>query len=477
MAQPFTRFLASAAAASLVAACGGTEETSRGGITVTVSPKAPTVVVNGSIGFAAVVTNTADTSVRWSIVEAPAGGAITNGGAYTAPGTRGTFHVVATSNADATKSDSATVVVTDRAGLFLDGFFPICVYGMDQSLFTTWKNRGVNCMLDVPDIGSGYPHSNNVIDTWTSQAIAAGFKVFREPHRPATADPLLGDPDLIAWMHIDEPNNYCGTATPLSTLMSEYDTWHAANPSTPIATQLSGGDIPGVTHGGCTDVTDYTGPGGFLASADWYANDRYPVSGYYDNGWATLSLLDMTSPVDVLRAWAPDAPLLAGIECSRINQTDAHRSVSPDQMRVEIWLAIVHGVRGIYYFPQLVGNNGFAWDGTVDSVYNREPEMIRQNALVTALAPILQGPIDPSGVSMTVSGKLQGAWRIAQDGSAYFIVVNYDAAAIPTAQVTLTGVAPNTTATAYGESRTVPVVGGVITDSFPGYGVHIYIVP
>jgi hypothetical protein len=469
------------AAACLVAlaACGGQASTLVANEAIVVSPHETSVPEKGQVAFVAAATGISN-SVTWTIVEAPAGGQVTATGAYTAPAAAGTFHVTATSTVDPTKSDTATVTVTTTTGtgtLFLNGFFPLCVYGMDQSLFTTWKNRGANCVLDVPDIGSGYPHSTSVIDTWTSQAVAAGFKVFREPHLPATADPLLNDPNLIGWLHIDEPNNNCGTASPPSKELTEFTAWRAASATKPIMTQFSGGDLPGVTHAGCNDVSDYTGAGGFLASSNWYANDRYPVSGYYDNNWSKLSLLDMTSPIDVLHGWATTAPLMAGIECSRINQSDANKSVSPDQMRAELWLAIVHGARGIYYFPQLVGANPFAWDGTIDTVYNREPEMIKQNGIITALAPILQGDIDPSGVSATVSGTLQAAWRIGSDGNTYFIVVNYDSPVISTAAITLSGVTANTTATVYGESRTVTVSNGVIADSFPTYGVHIYVVP
>jgi hypothetical protein len=49
--------------------------------------------------------------VSWSIQEGAAGGAVTSTGSYTAPATGGTYHVVATSLADATVSATATVTV------------------------------------------------------------------------------------------------------------------------------------------------------------------------------------------------------------------------------------------------------------------------------------------------------------------------------------------------------------------------------
>lgn len=49
--------------------------------------------------------------MTWSIAEGPSGGSITGAGAYTAPAVDGVYHVVATSRADPTKSDTATVAV------------------------------------------------------------------------------------------------------------------------------------------------------------------------------------------------------------------------------------------------------------------------------------------------------------------------------------------------------------------------------
>jgi hypothetical protein len=62
--------------------------------------------------FGATVTGTTNSSVNWSVVE-PDGGTITSTGAYTAPAKAGTFHVKATSQADAVASDTFSVSVAD----------------------------------------------------------------------------------------------------------------------------------------------------------------------------------------------------------------------------------------------------------------------------------------------------------------------------------------------------------------------------
>jgi len=101
----------------LLAACG------TGGVTtstpveaagqqvgVAVTPTETSVGPAGQVVFAAAVTGTADTAVTWTIREGT--GSVSAAGLFTAPATLGTYHVVATSVADPTKSAAATVTVT-----------------------------------------------------------------------------------------------------------------------------------------------------------------------------------------------------------------------------------------------------------------------------------------------------------------------------------------------------------------------------
>ncbi|WP_224247838.1 Ig-like domain-containing protein [Hyalangium gracile] len=90
-------------------------------ITVTVSPTTATLVIGEPQQFTATVGNTSNNAVTWTIQEGAAGGSVDASGLYTAPVTPGTYHVVATSEADPTKSATATVTVTPfpTAGLAL----------------------------------------------------------------------------------------------------------------------------------------------------------------------------------------------------------------------------------------------------------------------------------------------------------------------------------------------------------------------
>ncbi len=84
-------------------------------VTVMVSPPAATVFMGAMQTFTANVAGTNNTAVTWTVQEGAAGGSITSLGVYTAPQIAGTYHVIATSVADPTKSGSATITVPPSA--------------------------------------------------------------------------------------------------------------------------------------------------------------------------------------------------------------------------------------------------------------------------------------------------------------------------------------------------------------------------
>ncbi len=78
---------------------------------VSISPTTANAYETKSVTFAATVTGTTNTAVTWSIQEGTAGGNV-SAGVYTASATPGTYHVVATSQANPGKSAIAAVTVT-----------------------------------------------------------------------------------------------------------------------------------------------------------------------------------------------------------------------------------------------------------------------------------------------------------------------------------------------------------------------------
>jgi len=101
-------------AGALCAGCGGGGGGggTSGQPSVTISPAAINMLSNGQQAFTTTVTGLASGNVSYSIQEGLAGGSISQTGNYIAPGAPGTYHVVATSIADLTKTSTATITVS-----------------------------------------------------------------------------------------------------------------------------------------------------------------------------------------------------------------------------------------------------------------------------------------------------------------------------------------------------------------------------
>ena len=106
---------------------------SPGGLQLSLSNPGVVLAPGETFSFSATVTGASggqSTGVTWAVQEGAAGGTIDANGKYTAPNSEGIYHVVATSQADATVRATATVTVTSLSSL-----------GPDRR--TTW-NPGVS---------------------------------------------------------------------------------------------------------------------------------------------------------------------------------------------------------------------------------------------------------------------------------------------------------------------------------------------
>ncbi len=125
-------------------ACGGATAPGTGGPrspSVQIVPPAAVVAPGGSVPFAATVTGTVDTRVTWKVLEA-AGGTVDAAGAYRAPPVVGTYHVVATSVADTSRTSTAAVSVVPPSPIDASGF-------LSSDRATTW-NPGLMAVGGIP---------------------------------------------------------------------------------------------------------------------------------------------------------------------------------------------------------------------------------------------------------------------------------------------------------------------------------------
>ncbi|HVO20938.1 MAG TPA: fibronectin type III domain-containing protein [Anaeromyxobacter sp.] len=127
---------------ALLVACGGAQVAGEGSTsTVTIDPTAATVSTGGKEAFTAKVASAASQAVTWR-VEETTGGTVTAAGIYTAPATAGTFHVIVTSQVDATQSATAVVVVS--ATLPSTPSNLVARATSSSAISLTWTNNATN---------------------------------------------------------------------------------------------------------------------------------------------------------------------------------------------------------------------------------------------------------------------------------------------------------------------------------------------
>ncbi|MEP6654059.1 MAG: hypothetical protein ABJA82_11920 [Myxococcales bacterium] len=354
---------------------------------------------------------------------------------------------------------------------FLGGFFPIAVDGPRPTDFqgstdcsTTpargnyagWSNCGINTIVRGPDCSD-----DSCPATFDALVTAAGLHMIRAPLPDAAQDIAKHKDDhlLLAWAQMDEPDANGNLSQHMSALSSRYASLIALPGHPPIYTNMGGSDLM-VTGQAYQQAFTYT---------DWTANDIYPVSGWLDERFTRGDLTLVGKALAQMDAFAPGKPRFAWIEA---NDILGKGDPTPAEVRAEIWIAIVAGARGIFYFQEQVEPN-FDLLSTTGAV---RTEMGKQHNTITQLAGVLQGPIDPSNMGAAAPAPLMIGWRQAASGR-YIIVVNTSGSTVSGASVTLTGLTGAQAASVWDESRMVSISNGSLTDDFAPYARHIYVVP
>jgi hypothetical protein len=332
--------------------------------------------------------------------------------------------------------------------------FIIGAFQQPVSSFDTWRTRGINTLVGYEAEKSSKNISNH---DWTESAAAKGFYYIKQPSDNPQAD--AADPNLLAWMHADEPDVKKPPTDP-EILQQQYNDWKKVAPNLPIFINFSGGNVLG---GKISKETYHS----YIQSADWIGNDFYPVTGYNRPDW----LWKVGAAIDQLRDWSHDKPQFALIECSaqRLSWTPkSTRGVTADELRAEIWHAVIHGVKGIIYFPQQFGG-GFRYDAVQEKV---SLEMALQNKHLTELAAILASPMNPHiDQKPRANSPIEIGWRISEN-KLYIIALNFSDD-LARAQIIHLGVQP-TQAKSLWETQSPDLKNQEITDDFQPYQVRIY---
>ncbi len=152
-------------------------------VQVTVTPHSTSVVTGGTATFSAAVAGTSDVRVDWTVQEGAPGGTVSSDGIYMAPPTVGTYHVVATSVADPSKSDVAEVIVTTT-----DLAAQLAVLS-GKAIYFGHRSVGQNVMDGVRTLLSANTGAEPRVVT-TSSAASMGVGIWAEALNGQNLDPI-----------------------------------------------------------------------------------------------------------------------------------------------------------------------------------------------------------------------------------------------------------------------------------------------
>ncbi|HLK60935.1 MAG TPA: hypothetical protein VKU00_30505 [Chthonomonadaceae bacterium] len=309
---------------------------------------------------------------------------------------------------------------------------------------------------------------------------AAGMPVFCEQNAVGLAH--RDDPIIQGWLQGDEPDNAqplasadgksqgYGPCIPPTKVVAEYERLRAADPTRPVLLNLGQGvaNDAWVGRGPGASLNDYRS---YVQGGDIVSFDVYPIAGL-DTPDRENDLWYVAKGVTRLVHWTEGGkPVWNCIECTRIS---GERKATPRQVRAEVWMALIHGSRGLVYFVHQFKPT-FDEHALLD-----DPEMLKAvtaiNRQIHALAPVLNSPTirDGAAVVRSSSPQVPIATMEKRVGGATYLFAAGMHNGPAHATFTVPGRSKKGTVEVLGESRAIPLRNGQFADDFQPYDVHLY---
>lgn len=355
-----------------------------------------------------------------------------------------------------------------QAAIFQDkNLFPIAVWLQHPRNAERYKAAGINAYVGL---------WNGPTEDQLVALEKAGMPVICGQTRFALTNKHNGI--IAGWMHDDEPDNAQslgpgkGYGPPIlpSVIQGDYEKMRVADPTRPVLLNLGQGVAydnyigRGVRRNRPEDYPEY------IKGADIVSFDIYPV--VHEKPEIAGNLEYVARGVKRLVEWGGGQKTVWNcIECTHISNPE--RKATPEQIRAEVWMSLIHGSRGLIYFVHQFKPQ-FKEAALLDDLVTLDA-VTKINNQIKELAPILNQPPDALEVRMkSGSGGSQIAWMSrAWKGAVYLFAVSmenrggeasFEGAAFPRAGK----------AEVLGEARNIRLEAGSLSDAFKPYEVHLY---
>jgi len=349
-------------------------------------------------------------------------------------------------------------------------FFPIAVWLQDPANAGRFKAAGINCYVGL---------WKGPTEEQLAALASAGMPVICEQNEVGLKH--RDDRIIIGWMHGDEPDNAqslgegkegYGPPVPAVEIVAGYKRIRKADPSRPVLLNLGQGVAWDNWYGRGVRTNHPEDYPGYINGCDIASFDIYPA--VHDSPEVAGNLEYVGRGVERLVKWSGGRKIVWNcIEASRIDNEKTKPTAR--QVTAEVWMALIHGSRGLIYFVHQFKPK------FIEASLLEDPELLPAvtavNGRIRELAPVINAG-KPAGLSVETapSGTPIAAMARRHGGAIYvFAVAMRDLAVEGT--FLLKGMKDSATAEVIGEGRTVGIADGRFTDRFAGYGVHIYRIP
>jgi len=258
-----------------------------------------------------------------------------------------------------------------------------------------------------------------------------------------------------------------GPPIPPSQIRADYARMAAVDPTRPILLNLGQGVVwnyygRGVRSQHPEDYPEY------VQGADIVSFDIYPAR--HERPDIRGQLWYVPRGVMNLREWTQDRKIVWNcIECNRAGFMD--EQPTPEQVRTEVWMSLIHGSRGIIYFVH-------HFDPFVEAGLLRDAELLAAvtalNRQILRLAPVLNSPTVEGPAVSSDNPEVPVALLAKQYQGATYLFAVAMREGETTATFTVPEVAGPRTVEVLDEERTLTLENGQFQDRFAPYQVHLY---
>ena len=347
------------------------------------------------------------------------------------------------------------------------GFFPIAVWLQNPRRAKQYKDAGFNTYVGL---------WKGPTEKQLAELKKAGMKVIC--HQNEVALRHIDDPAIIGWMHGDEPDNAqplangrgYGPPIPPKKIVDDYLKIRAADPTRPVLLNLGQAVAWDGWHGRGVRTNHPEDYPEYVKGCDIASFDIYPVA--HPKPQVSGKLWYVARGVERLVKWTRgDKVVWNCIECTRIkNPTN---KATPQQVRCEVWMSIIHGSMGLIYFVH-------EWEPRFnESALLSNPQMLSAvtaiNRQIIRLAPVLNSPTLKNAVSVSSEKEdVPLAVMTKRHGGATYLFAVGMRNGRTNATFTVQGLAGEKNVEVLGENRTILSNNGVFKDKFEPWDVHLY---